>query len=155
MKQLLYLFAFVSLIACKDGKKADAGQNNNEPAVEVTELQNDKAPDMHNSANSLDWVGEYSGILSCWNGCEGYKHIIELKKDSTYTLTLQALGIDDKPRTLNGKFNWSDNGSIITLDAEGDHLKFKVMENMLKKLDKFGNEEQGAPQAKYLLHKVQ
>ena len=153
--QLICLFALLCLTACKDGKNAADAQNKPAPSAVAPGLENDKAPDMHNSENALDWPGKYSGVLPCWEGCDGYKHVIELHNDNSYVLWLQQLGQEKQPREIKGSFTWNEEGTIITLDAEGDHLKFRVMENMLKKLDKFGNEEQGAPQARYLLRKIQ
>ena len=153
--QLLCLAMALSLTACKDGEKADAVQSEPAAAAEATGLGNDKAPDMHNSENSLDWPGKYTGILPCWEGCDGYKHTIEIREDNSYTLWLQQLGQEKEPREFSGSFAWDEDNQVITLDALGDHLKFRVMENMLQKLDKFGNEEKGAPQARYFLHKVQ
>lgn len=153
--QLICLFALLCLTACKDGKNAADAQNKPEPSAEASGLENNKAPDMHNSENALDWPGKYSGVLPCWEGCDGYKHVIELHNDNSYVLWLQQLGKEKEPREIKGSFTWNEEGTIITLDAEGDHLKFRVMENMLKKLDKFGNEEKSAPQARYLLRKIQ
>ena len=85
----------------------------------------------------------------------GLKTEIEVRNDSTYTLSSQALGQEDKPRIFNGTYHFNTVKSTITLDAEGDHLKFLVQDDMLKKLDKFGDPEQGAPQEKYLLRRVQ
>ncbi len=152
MKSLLVMCLSLAmcLTGCKDDKKAADSQNQHEDKMDA---KSQTMPDMHNSQNALDWAGKYTGTLPCWEGCDGYKHTLVIENDNTYTLTLEALGIDKQPRILKGDFTWDDSGSVITLDAEGDHLKFKVMENMLKKLDKFGNEEQGAPQEQYLLHK--
>jgi len=73
-------------------------------------------------------------------------------------LSSQAIGRDAKPAVYNGTY-YRDEKNIITLDAEGDHLKFKIIDDgadgMLQKLDKFGDDEQGGPPARYFLHKVQ
>jgi hypothetical protein len=79
--------------------------------------------------------------------------------DKTYTLLSQAVGRDPKPANYAGTYYLDKATNIVTLDAEGDHLKFKIIEDgahgLLKKLDKFGDEEKGGPPARYLLHKVQ
>ena len=48
----------------------------------------------HNSRNSLDWDGIYSGILPCAD-CEGIKTDIQLHKDGTYRMARKYLGMGD------------------------------------------------------------
>lgn len=100
------------------------------------------------------WAGNYSGSLPCGD-CKGILTKITLNGDKTYTLSSQYIGKQDKPDVYTGTFTLDDK-SIATLDAEGDHLKFKLMpdDGMIVKLDKFGNEEQGGPAARYYLHRV-
>lgn len=102
---------------------------------------------------SLDWTGNYAGNFPCGD-CQGIMTKITINDDNTYTLSSQYVGKEDEPTVYKGKFNWDKAQNVITLDAEGDHLKFKVMENMLKKLDKFGNDEQYGPKARWFLHKT-
>lgn len=147
--QLLCLFAAILLIGCKDGEKPTGTQNippsgATEPAMTPPVAKPETA-----------WIGKYTGVLPCWNDCEGLKTEIEVRNDSTYTLSSQALGQEDKPRLFKGTFHFDASKSTITLDAEGDHLKFLVQDDMLKKLDKFGDPEQGAPHEKYLLKRVE
>ena len=82
-----------------------------------------------------------------------------MNANKTYSLSSQYLGKEDKPRTFTGTYYFDKAKETITLDAEGDHLKFKIIDDgadgLLKKLDKFGDEEKGGPPARYLLHKVQ
>lgn len=102
-------------------------------------------------------MGKYSGNLPCGGDCTGIKTGIVLN-NGTYTLVSQAVGRDPEPVQYTGTYYLDKASNIVTLDAEGDHLKFKIMDDgadsMLKKLDKFGNEEKGGPPARYLLHKV-
>jgi uncharacterized lipoprotein NlpE involved in copper resistance len=100
------------------------------------------------------WYGNYSGSLPCGD-CKGILTKITLKTDKTYELSSQYLGKETKPHLYKGTYNL-DGKNIVTLDAEGDHLKFEVKEkdDMLVKLDKFGDPEQGSPAARYFLHKV-
>lgn len=57
-----------------------------------------------------------------------------------------------------GTYHLDKTTHVVTLDAEGDHLKFEIIDDgaygMLKKLDKFGDEEKGGLPARYLLHKT-
>jgi uncharacterized lipoprotein NlpE involved in copper resistance len=100
------------------------------------------------------WAGNYSGSLPCGD-CKGILTQITLNADKTYSLSSQYIGKQDKPTVYKGSYTLDDK-DIVTLDAEGDHLKFKLMpkDDMIVKLDKFGNEEQGGPAARYYLHKV-
>lgn len=141
--QLLCLIAATLVIGCKDGEK---------PTGTQTGPADTKITDHGISAEA--WTGKYAGILPCWKDCDGLKTEIEVRADSTYTLSSQALRQEDKPRVFNGKYNFDKAKNTITLDAEGDHLKFLVQHGSLKKLDKFGDPEQGAPQEKYVLEKV-
>lgn len=163
--KLLTIIASLLMLFASLGCKNRAEPPHNETVVTEKEAEPMKpetpqeilaptAGDIKSSHKFPDWTGRYSGVLPCRVGCEGYKHIIQIRKDSTYTLSLQELGNEDAPRVFKGRYHLDKPKKIITLDAEGDHLKFKVMEGMLKKLDKFGNEEKGAPPAKYLLQRV-
>jgi uncharacterized lipoprotein NlpE involved in copper resistance len=164
MKSIPALAAAVLLTFCMSCKKEAPG----EPAVLTqptavdtatitdTEIVTDtiaKKPAGDTSQNALDWPGTYAGTLPCGGECKGIKTEIILNNDAAYSLSSQFLGQETKPRIFKGKFSWDETGSIITLDAEGDHLKFKVQEGSLKKLDKFGDPEQGGPQEAYVLAK--
>lgn len=100
------------------------------------------------------WTGNYSGSLPCGD-CKGILTKITLNADKTFTLSSQYIGKETTPNVYKGTYTLDDK-NIVTLDAEGDHLKFLVMEgdDMIVKLDKFGNEEQAGPAARYYLHKV-
>lgn len=145
-------------IGCKDTPKEPEGQQDLEtlPEAVTDTVDNDTvvADAAHNSNNSLDWAGTYSGVTPCAD-CPGIKTEIVLNNDNTYALQEQYLEKEKTPRTFKGKFYWDKKGSVITLDAEGDHHKFKVMENQLKILDKFGDDKQGGKPSDFILPKVQ
>lgn len=151
--QIICLSAFAALsIGCKK-EAAETEEARQTPAIEKpTDTVQDAAVG-DNSENALDWAGTYSGMLPCGGDCKGIKTEITINSDTTYSLSSQALGRDDKPSIYKGTFSWDEAKSVITLDAEGDHLKFKVQEGSLKKLDKFGDAEQGGPQEAYVLNK--
>lgn len=142
-------------IGCKEENRPESLDNEIQPKEVIDSLATDTltADANHNSNNSLDWVGIYSGVTPCAD-CPGIKTDITLGKDNTYSLSEQYLEKEKTPRTFKGKFNWDEKGSIITLDAEGDHHKFKVMENKLQILDKFGDAKQGGRADEFMLAKV-
>lgn len=148
--QLLCL-GLLALGGCKDGEKPADAQNNT--VTEVPPVAPAPVP-VPAKEEPASWMGKYAGVLPCYNGCSGLETQIEIRSDSSYTLSSQALGLDDKPNVYNGSYHFDRSKSTVTLDAEGDHLKFLVDNGMLKKLDKFGDPEKGAPQDRYILKRV-
>ena len=151
--QITFLSALMGLaMSCKDAPAKPEGQQDLETVPkEVTDTL--AADPIHNSANSLDWAGTYSGVTPCAD-CPGMKTEITLNNDASYSLQEQYLEKEKAPRNFKGTFNWDEAKSIITLDAEGDHHKFKVMEGKLRILDKFGDEKQGGKPEDFVLPKV-
>jgi len=141
-------------ISCKEEKRPEAFDNEVLPKEVVDSVDTESIDNAHNSNNSLDWAGNYSGVSPCAD-CPGIKTDITLGKDNTYSLQEQYLEKEKTPRTFKGKFSWDEAGSIITLDAEGDHHKFKVMEGRLRMLDKFGDPKQGGKPEDFDLKKVE
>lgn len=146
-----------ALLALSLGCKNDPGKTSVEQQEQGTlpQMENDTIPPgTDETQTSTGWEGSYSGSLPCGD-CKGILTKITISKDKAYTLSSVYMGKETKPTIYKGTYTLDDK-NIITLDAEGDHLKFLVMEqdSMLKKLDKFGNEEQGGPAARYFLHKV-
>jgi uncharacterized lipoprotein NlpE involved in copper resistance len=155
--QLFCLAAMLSLaIGCKNETETPSIEQKEQgtlPKVETDTVPKDTVAG-DTSKDQPAWVGNYSGSLPCGD-CKGILTRITLNADKTYMLSSQYIGKEGKPNVYKGTYNLDDK-NIVTLDAEGDHLKFLIMEgdNMIKKLDKFGNEEQGGPEARYFLHKV-
>lgn len=146
----LSLFAVLTIVSCKNEQKAEPLSQKEHPEQITDSLP--KFTVDHNSENSLDWAGAYKGSLPCPD-CPGITTELTLNTDGTYVLSSQSENKDKTPYIYKGTFAWDDTGSIVTLDAEGDHLKFKVQEGCLKMLDKFGEPKQG--KGNYILGKKQ
>lgn len=149
---ILYVFAVLSLAACKNEPSKKAGQQDQETLPETITDTITQISDGHTSENSLDWAGVYKGSLPCAD-CPGIITELTLNSDKTYILSSQAENKDKQPRLFKGTFTWNETGNIITLDAEGDHLKFKIQEGCVTMLDKFGDPKQG--KGNYILGKKQ
>ena len=108
--------------------------------------------DGHNAKNSLDWNGEYEGVLPCAD-CEGIKTTILLKDNGTYTITTKYLGKGEE-ETVEGTFEWDAAGTVITLiDGNEEAYKLKVVEGAIQKLDIEGKEITGELAELYFLQK--
>lgn len=108
----------------------------------------------HNAQNSLDWAGDYQGILPCAD-CEGIKTLLVLNADSTYHLTETYLGKgDNNPFNSKGQFSFDNSGSVITLDKNGDQRKYFIAENRLYALDQDGKKIEGNLAEHYILNKA-
>ncbi len=108
--------------------------------------------DIHSSQHSLDWYGVYKGVIPCVD-CEGIEVKITLKKDSTYNRTLKYIGKQDGLFFDEGKFEWDNSGSKVTLIGENDRQMYQVGENVLFHLDQEGNKISGDLEAKYRIQK--
>jgi copper homeostasis protein (lipoprotein) len=134
---ILFLSIFlISMLSCKSTKKTQTNE---------TKITAD------NSMTSIDWAGNYQGILPCAD-CEGIKTQILLNKDLSYVLETQYLGKDEKTFQAKGTFKWDENGSKITLE-NSEKQTYQVGENQLFHLDKNGNRITGDLAANYMLHK--
>ncbi|MDO4643503.1 MAG: copper resistance protein NlpE [Cardiobacteriaceae bacterium] len=78
-----------------------------------------------NARQKVAWQGTYQGILPC-SSCEGVATMIVLKPDMTYTSRIRMLGVDDKDRTGEGHFEWTEDNSHIVIDTEGQRKIFRV-----------------------------
>lgn len=116
---------------------------------QVTELS--QAAD--NAKNSLDWMGEYTGIEPCAD-CSGIETSLTLKDDGTYILDQTYQDKESKPLTTEGKFDWNDKGDTITLNLGGGQTaQYFVGEQRIFHLDKDGKRVQGDLADAYTLKK--
>jgi len=145
MKRLAF-FVLISLTiigfgACQ--QKTKLLRNNSLPADTV-----------HNSRNSLDWAGQYSGILPCTD-CEGIQTSLKINENGTYVLSTSQPGIAQDSYRSEGSFVWNQSGSVIELSNEPKYLRFFLVgENVLILLDNQGKRHKGSASEKYRLLKM-
>lgn len=89
--------------------------------------------DEHNSQNSLDWMGIYSGNLK---GKDGQSHQVNLRLLDNGVYVIQVDGGEES----TGVFSWSKEGQKIELGgvSQFDSILF-VGENFISQIDKKGN----------------
>lgn len=108
----------------------------------------------HNSRNSLDWAGTYSGTVPCAD-CEGIATTIMLEHSNAYTLKVRYLGKSDEVYTREGVFGWETDGNRIRMQGvDGAPLRFLVGENQLFQLDEKGERITGGLEERYILHRA-
>ncbi len=114
---------------------------------------NSKMVDYHNSKISLDWAGVYKGTIPAASS-PGIDLTIIIE-DSSYIAYSSYIDRGDSIYTTNGKIEWDQNGSVITLQDNDDfYYKVKVIENQIQILDREGNAIDGALHDYYILNKV-
>lgn len=146
---LLFTFILFTAIACK----SNVDNSDSDLSDDLTE--NNKSLQIHNSRNSLDWAGTYSGFLPC-EDCLGVETILEIKEDETYKLISRKTNAEDQTEeTLSsGNFTWNEAGSAINLEQESDMPPLKVGENYLVPLDPRGFPVKAEPGNNFKLLKL-
>jgi uncharacterized lipoprotein NlpE involved in copper resistance len=106
----------------------------------------------HNSRNSLDWTGTYTGLIPSASGM-GIEVRLTLNGNGTYALNYHYVGRADPDFSSTGNFTWNNAGSVITLDSITGPLNYQVGENMLRQLDMDGKVITGNLADMYILRK--
>jgi uncharacterized lipoprotein NlpE involved in copper resistance len=106
----------------------------------------------HNSRNSVNWDGLYTGTIPAADA-EGINVQITLNLDETYEVQYEYIGRQNS-FTSKGTFKWDDDGGVITLDAEDLPPYYMVGENTLTQLDMQGKAITGNLADMYVLRKV-
>ncbi|MCD9462477.1 copper resistance protein NlpE [Photobacterium phosphoreum] len=102
-----------------------------------------KQAEEHNAQNSLDWMGEYTGIQPCGD-CSGIETSLTLNKDGSFVLNETYQGKNTKPSVDKGKFKWNDRGDTITLNlSSSQSVKYFVGEHRIFRLDQQGQRIKG------------
>lgn len=146
MKNLLSLLLILLILSCKsrqDSVNTMEGMQEETGVIDPT----------HNSQNSLDWNGTYSGILPCGD-CMGIQTTITLKEDNSFEKTTVYLGKSEEKVTEKGTFSWQDDGQAIAVSStEGAMTIYKVEETQLRMLNQKGEEIEGDLANNYVLQK--
>ena len=110
-------------------------------------------PQADNSRTSLDWPGVYRGTVPCAD-CAGIRTRIELRGDGTFARSRVYLGENERPIADQGRFEWDDSGSRITVGTGRNAQQYQVGENALFHLDRRGERIIGDLAAAYRLNKL-
>lgn len=148
MRRLFSTAIIVMLIvfSCNQNKKEKEGTKSDSDTKSKNEVV-----DTHNAKNSLDYVGEYEGVIPCAD-CPGIKIHITLKNNEEYKL-VYSYQDRDGVYTEEGKFSWDKSGSKITLEKSDSFNKYFVGENTLTMLDTKGDRITGEHANNYILRK--
>jgi uncharacterized lipoprotein NlpE involved in copper resistance len=107
----------------------------------------------HNSKNSLDWAGVYTGTTPSASG-SGINVRLMLSQDETFVLQYEYLDRPNNQFNSTGSFTWDKKGNIITLKIEKEVPPYyKVEENRLIQLDMKGKPITGDLADNYVLTK--
>jgi uncharacterized lipoprotein NlpE involved in copper resistance len=108
----------------------------------------------HNSRNSLDWQGIYTGTVP--SAGPGIDIRIQLNADETFQLRYEYVDRANSTYNEAGSFTWDKTGNVITLNTKDtDWLRYyKVGENTLTVLDINGNVITGNLADLYVLRKL-
>jgi len=108
--------------------------------------------DPHNSRNSLDWAGVYTGTIPAADA-SGINVRLRLSQDETFVLQYEYLDKPNNQFNSTGSFKWDKKGSIITLQVKDMPPYYKVEENRLIQLDIKGKPITGDLADNYILTK--
>lgn len=143
MKLLLTLLISVLLLfACNNEPKTAEKESTSE--TEFTEE--------HVAKNSLDFVGEYGGIIPCAD-CEGIRTILVLNSDNSWIQKSIYVGKSDEVFKSQGTYSWNDAGNEIILSEKTEVARFFVTENAIIQLDQEGKRITGELADNYRLTK--
>jgi copper homeostasis protein (lipoprotein) len=109
-------------------------------------------PAAHNSKNSLDWAGSYSGVVPCAS-CPGIETRVTLHAGGTFDRSMHYIDESPVPNTDSGAFTWNAGGSKVTLGTGNDAQQYQVGENRLFHLDRSGERITGDLAGQYVLEK--
>lgn len=139
-ERLPFLLAFILMCGMFSGcfwsKKADSVSMNT-------------APDMHTSRISLDWMGDYIGVLPCAD-CPGIFTHLKITENGKYKRRSYYLDRSKEYELRSGAFEWHSGGNKIRLD---DGSQFQVREMELAMLASGGEHIGGRLSDQYLLAK--
>jgi len=106
----------------------------------------------HNSRNSLNWEGVYTGTIPAASA-PGIDVRLMLNRDETFVLRYEYVDRPNSQFIQTGSFKWDKKGAIITLKVKDTPPYYKVEENRLIQLDMKGKPITGNLADNYVLTK--
>lgn len=113
----------------------------------------------HNTRNSVDWAGTYTGTIPAASG-PGIEVTLTLNNDESYSISYIYIDHEeDGPFEAKGKFSWQADGGTIVLKLPSDMREgsfptyYKVGEGKIFQLDLEGNIITGELASLYILTK--
>ena len=116
---------------------AIGGCKNTQQTASVSKTGSSKQvySDTHNSRNSLDWAGLYTGS-GLRADTATVQAILQLKADGTFHLRYSYAGNRDSAFEKRGTFKWDKTGSQVTLNPQDKTpVTYRVLENRLEQID--------------------
>jgi Uncharacterized lipoprotein NlpE involved in copper resistance len=110
------------------------------------------AKTVDNSKISLDWKGNYAGLIPAADG-SGINVQITLRADESFTIVYNYVDRQNIA-TESGTFSWDKAGNIITLKNTAFPPYYRVGENHLLQLDMKGKKITGNFADQYVLKKM-
>lgn len=149
-KVLIISVSMLALVSCGNRK---ANKNNAAQEENAGHTRTEVMQDIHSSRNSLDYGGTYEGVIPCAD-CSGIEVVLTLDYKGNYIKEMTYRGKSSKPFVTEGRYEWNDPGSIITLKGESGPEMYLVGEGRLFMLDTKGNRITGDLADKYILKQI-
>jgi heat shock protein HslJ/uncharacterized lipoprotein NlpE involved in copper resistance len=127
MRFLTMTVIAVALVACQP-------QTNPAPTPAPAEAPAAAPVDMHNSRNSIDWIGSYEGLLPC-SDCGGVLMRVTLHEKGSFALEERRLDTAFNQTLSEGQVVWETGGNTIALDTQLGARRFAVGEGGLLLLE--------------------
>jgi uncharacterized lipoprotein NlpE involved in copper resistance len=145
MKKLIFSAFIVALLSV--GLQSCKQKQNNVETAPVEAIDS-----AHNSQNSIEWQGVYTGVIPCAD-CEGINVLITLNNDNTYQMNYSYIGKEDGSEQFSGTFTWSEDGGSVIFSDKTVPYYYQVGENKLIQYDMEGKLITGELADKYVLTK--
>lgn len=128
-KYFLLSFVALTLIACSKTKKQEQR--------EEKKSQKEESVDHHTAQNSLDWAGEYKGIIPCAD-CPGIEMTVKIGQDQSIEIK-SVYQSRDTEFIEDSDFEWLEDGMRIHSQVDEQNYYFRIEENRIVYLDKEGD----------------
>ena len=138
--RIVFLTILVGLLVGSCKKSAQKEDQQSPEGDSITVIQ--PIDTVHTSQNSIDWEGEYKGIMPC-EDCDGVETALMLNFDYTFTQSVTYIG-KGGPYLTKGTFSCDETGFIGTLKFEdGSLAQYLVGEGTISLLDMDGSPLEG------------